>query len=530
MSTLPTPKIKWIRQLSIVEACSLTFLATDPAPEIEQKREIIEQKIATVLQSFSGRTFDSFCLRPFAYNVPGHIEKQEWGVLINDAGQEFDAEELFRLLHSFDCPVGVIAICDGTFDLDRLRGLDLRWLSIQMGKNGERIGSEDSISKSHLRHFAWHSTHNSWTNFESLAEIRTLEQVSLSNWEESLDASPLANIPALKDLDLTGNWHFANNVFPASLERLRLLRNSGLKEIPGLNGNRLRFLELFETSVTNLSSLVNHPLEEIIINRTPICDLSFLRETKSLHRLELKETEVRDLSSLKGTALTLLFLEDNPLDNYDVITRLPLQYLVVETNGIPVPIQLTRKNEKHRQIHDVQLPPLILFPDSFDFGEVTEIERPVLTATLRNDGERTVHVTEVIRTCVCANLELSATNLPPGGAAEVRCTLDPNVFSGPFLKTFFIKTDDPATPSITVPIRGSVRQLWEVSPDKWYQLRAGETNAVLRVKAAPDAPRSSAPRYSAPPARRSSCAPPASASSTPSSRPATSRAASTTGP
>ena len=127
-------------------------------------------------------------------------------------------------------------------------------------------------------------------------------------------------------------------------------------------------------------------------------------------------------------------------------------------------------------------------PSSFDFGERTEIERPVLTATLRNDGERTVHVTDVIRTCVCANLELSTTNLPPGGAAEVRCTLDPNVFSGPFLKTFFIKTDDPAAPSITVPIRGSVRQLWEVSPDKWHQMRAGETNAILRVKAAPDAP------------------------------------------
>ena len=131
---------------------------------------------------------------------------------------------------------------------------------------------------------------------------------------------------------------------------------------------------------------------------------------------------------------------------------------------------------------------VVLDPAEFDFGERTEIERPVLTAALRNDGERTVHVTDVIRTCVCANLELSTTNLPPGGSAEVRCTLDPNVFSGPFLKTFFIKTDDPAAPSITVPIRGSVRQLWEVSPDKWHQMRAGDTNAVLRVKAAPDAP------------------------------------------
>ena len=129
---------------------------------------------------------------------------------------------------------------------------------------------------------------------------------------------------------------------------------------------------------------------------------------------------------------------------------------------------------------------VILSPSSFDFGEVTELERPVLTATLRNDGDKIVHVTDVVRTCVCADLDLSTTNLPPGGSAEVRCTLDPNVFSGPFQKTFFIKTDDPATPSITIPICGTVLELWEVDPDKWFQIRASDTNAVLRVKAAPD--------------------------------------------
>lgn len=331
-----------MKHLSIFESLSLTFLVTAPAPDIEQNRGIIEQKIAAVLQSLPNRTFDSSCLRSFAFNVPECMDKQEWGVLINAANEEFDAEELFNLLHSFDCPMGVITICDGRFDLDRLRGLDLRWLSIRIGENGERIGSEDSISKSHLRHFAWHSTRNSWTNFESLAKIRTLEQVSLSNWEESLDASPLANIPALKDLDLIGNWHFQNNVCPASLERLRLFRNSGLKEIPELNGTRLRFLELCETSITNLSSLLDHPLEEIVIERTPICDLSFLHGTKSLQRLELKETKVRDLSPIEGAPLTFLSLEDNPIDDYYVIANLPLEHLIIETNGIPIQIQFQR--------------------------------------------------------------------------------------------------------------------------------------------------------------------------------------------
>lgn len=132
---------------------------------------------------------------------------------------------------------------------------------------------------------------------------------------------------------------------------------------------------------------------------------------------------------------------------------------------------------------------LVLEPGLFFFDKpMTELERPVQTATLRNDGERTVHVTDVIRTCVCANLELSTTNLPPGGSAEVRCTLDPNVFSGPFRKIFFIKTDDPDRPEIRVPIVGMVQPLWTVEPDKWHQMSEDDTNAVLRVKAAPDAP------------------------------------------
>ncbi len=201
-------------------------------------------------------------------------------------------------------------------------------------------------------------------------------------------------------------------------------------------------------------------------------------------------------------------------EQFEFLTnRFPMEISCSNTFSVPFGIineqgeistaDITIKSALHRDLHSANdnrtleysnkisstrdcFPTLV--PSYFDFGERTEIERPVLTATLRNDGDRTVHVTDVIRTCVCANLELSTTNLPPGSSAEVRCTLDPNVFSGPFLKTFFIKTDDPATPSITVPIRGSVRELWKVEPDKWYQMRAGDTNAVLRVKAAPDAP------------------------------------------
>ena len=198
-------------------------------------------------------------------------------------------------------------------------------------------------------------------------------------------------------------------------------------------------------------------------------------ETLSNNYIELKKLRVHNQGPTSSSTLHTVEDVNDYLSRIDSLSKAISRQIGIGNSLTKIPNAIN----KH---------PSIILADAFSFGTVSELERPVLTATLRNDGERTVHVTDVIRTCVCANLELSTTNLPPGGTAEVRCTLDPNVFSGPFLKTFFIKTDDPATPSITVPIRGTVRPLWTVEPDKWHQMRAGDTNAVLRVKAAPDAP------------------------------------------
>ena len=131
---------------------------------------------------------------------------------------------------------------------------------------------------------------------------------------------------------------------------------------------------------------------------------------------------------------------------------------------------------------------LLMHPHTLDFGPVSETSRPTLTATLTNNGDAPVNITDIVRTCVCADMAVSPTNIPPGGTATITATLDPNVFSGPFLKTFYLRTDDPDTPSIAVPLRGTVVPLWTVEPSKWTHLRPGETNAAFRIHPATNAP------------------------------------------
>ena len=147
------------------------------------------------------------------------------------------------------------------------------------------------------------------------------------------------------------------------------------------------------------SSIRNQPLAKVKIKQTPVRDLSFIWNKRTLYSLELRETAIRDPSPLKNTGLKYLSLENNPVNSYAPMVGLPLVNLSVKTNGVFVPVNCLRMNDNNKPVDCDAIPaPVILSPFSFDFGERTEIERPVLTATLRNDGDRTVRVTDVIRT------------------------------------------------------------------------------------------------------------------------------------
>lgn len=97
-------------------------------------------------------------------------------------------------------------------------------------------------------------------------------------------------------------------------------------------------------------------------------------------------------------------------------------------------------------------PALVVTAPQFDAGTVTN---RFLTHgfTFRNAGAAPLVITHV-RACCGATCQLTATNLPPGAAAEARVRLDLAGRSGAFRKTIYLHTSDPVQPVVAVRLSG----------------------------------------------------------------------------
>lgn len=122
-------------------------------------------------------------------------------------------------------------------------------------------------------------------------------------------------------------------------------------------------------------------------------------------------------------------------------------------------------------------------PSFVDLGAVRTAERPVRAFALRNDGTNAVRLTELVRTCICGTPAVGKRSLAPGEGTTLRLALDPSVLpDGPFLKTFYVRTDDPQTPVVDVTVRGEVVPEWRVAPSRRIHLDAEASTAVFEVR------------------------------------------------
>lgn len=122
-------------------------------------------------------------------------------------------------------------------------------------------------------------------------------------------------------------------------------------------------------------------------------------------------------------------------------------------------------------------------PSFADLGTVRTAERPVRAFVLRNKGTNDVRLTELVRTCICGTLDVDRRDLAPREETALRLSLDPSVLpDGPFLKTFYVRTDDARTPVVGLAVRGEVIPEWRVSPSRRIHLDGGVSTAVFEIR------------------------------------------------
>lgn len=202
--------------------------------------------------------------------------------------------------------------------LDMLAGSPLETLHA----NGNRITDLSPLAHLPLRHLrlrdnqirditALHDlplitldlTRNQITDLGALAD-RPLRQLQLAG-------NPLAGLEALRGLDL----------------EILDISACGITDLSPLRGMPLRLLRMNDNAISTLDALATSPLQRLYAARNRLTHLDGLT-TAALRELQLTANPLHDISPLRdGTALTLLSLNDCPIDDYEPLLGLPLRHL-----------------------------------------------------------------------------------------------------------------------------------------------------------------------------------------------------------
>jgi hypothetical protein len=111
-----------------------------------------------------------------------------------------------------------------------------------------------------------------------------------------------------------------------------------------------------------------------------------------------------------------------------------------------------------------------------DFGAYPAAESREHTFRLVNATGETVKIRKIRSTCGCLISQVSASELVPGKALEIRTQVKANSVSGKFSKTIYVETDMAGRRFIRLELKGTAQPLVEVKPSAQFyagKLKAG---------------------------------------------------------
>ena len=167
-----------------------------------------------------------------------------------------------------------------------------------------------------------------------------------------LDGMPLRSLTLEQDEDSEGP-----KIDDADLAMLKGMPLESLKmqfqdieNISSLADFKLKELNLYGTRVSDISTLKGMPLSSLWLRRTPVSDITALEGVK-LVSLDLKETKVSDLNALKGmTSLKRLNIAETDVKDLTPLAGLELERLIFTRDNIDVGLEVVRAMTSIREI------------------------------------------------------------------------------------------------------------------------------------------------------------------------------------
>lgn len=101
---------------------------------------------------------------------------------------------------------------------------------------------------------------------------------------------------------------------------------------------------------------------------------------------------------------------------------------------------------------------------TWKFGSAPQMTQLKHLFPIKNEGDGTLTITQVVPTCQCTATLPKKTVLEPGESTEIDTTLNTQTFQGPLTKNISVVSNDPKSPNLTLTLTGEVLPPYYVRP------------------------------------------------------------------
>ena len=110
-------------------------------------------------------------------------------------------------------------------------------------------------------------------------------------------------------------------------------------------------------------------------------------------------------------------------------------------------------------------PRIVIERPSWDFGTVTNVFELTHDFLIRNAGDATLELTQVLSSCMaCLSAVADKRVLPPGEMARIHCHLDLHALSGRVVRAVVLTCNDPGNPSPVLNLFGVSVPAYQITP------------------------------------------------------------------
>ena len=119
---------------------------------------------------------------------------------------------------------------------------------------------------------------------------------------------------------------------------------------------------------------------------------------------------------------------------------------VIILGGILVFSNVQNNSSNTTQNNSGLQPRILVSEEEWDFGKVTQGEKPTHIFIVKNGGEGDLIVERIKESCACIEASISSTRIRPGESAELKVSYDTTDYVGKDEKHIHIYSNDPQVP------------------------------------------------------------------------------------